>query len=129
VRWDSAAAASSADDLVRQLDSMNVKKGESMQSARAELVKLKESKTITDQRLAFNNASDHLAGAIREAGYSAGNLYLQQCPMAFNDTGTGIWISAGDSIRNPYLGLYHPRYRAGMLHCGENLRVLKPASE
>jgi hypothetical protein len=44
---------------------------------------------------------------------------LQECPMAFNDTETANWISNSSEIINPYLGNNHPKYKAGMLHCGE----------
>ncbi len=39
--------------------------------------------------------------------------------MAFNDTESGIWMSAQSDIRNPYLGTKHQKYKSGMLHCGE----------
>jgi hypothetical protein len=39
--------------------------------------------------------------------------------MAFNDTETAQWLSKTEDIRNPYLGLHHPKYKSGMLECGE----------
>jgi len=44
-------------------------------------------------------------------------LYLEYCPMAFNDQGA-FWISAEKEIRNPYFG-------DKMLKCGEVKRELK----
>jgi hypothetical protein len=39
--------------------------------------------------------------------------------MAFNDTEPGDWLSETDSIRNPYLGLHHPKYGKAMIDCGQ----------
>lgn len=72
----------------------------------------------------FNRMSHELQGFLRVVQYDNQKLYLQQCPMAFNDTGTGVWISQKEEINNPYLGKKHPRYKAGMLHCGETKELL-----
>jgi Cu(I)/Ag(I) efflux system membrane fusion protein len=40
-----------------------------------------------------------------------GTLYVQHCPMAFNNKGAD-WISREHDIRNPYFG-------ASMLTCGD----------
>jgi hypothetical protein len=45
--------------------------------------------------------------------------------MAFNDIDSGYWLSKSNSIRNPYMGLHHPRYHSGMLNCGETLDSIK----
>ncbi len=47
-------------------------------------------------------------------------LYLQHCPMAFDNKG-GDWLLDQDEILNPYYG-------AAMLRCGETLRTIAPAS-
>ena len=39
--------------------------------------------------------------------------------MAFGDDQAANWISNSTEIVNPYLGKRHPKYKAGMLHCGE----------
>jgi hypothetical protein len=51
--------------------------------------------------------------------YDESTIYLQECPMAFNDTDPGLWLSKTSDIRNPYLGVQHPKYKSGMLECGE----------
>jgi hypothetical protein len=38
--------------------------------------------------------------------------------MAFNDSIPGDWLSETESIRNPYMGLHHPRYGDAMIECG-----------
>ncbi|MBO9657999.1 MAG: DUF3347 domain-containing protein, partial [Chitinophagaceae bacterium] len=45
-------------------------------------------------------------------------IYWQECPMAFGEDQSGFWLSKTDSVRNPYLGTSHPKYKDGMLHCG-----------
>lgn len=44
-------------------------------------------------------------------------LYYEYCPMAFNDKGA-YWISASDSIVNPYFG-------DEMLRCGKVVEVIR----
>ncbi len=51
--------------------------------------------------------------------YEGPKLYLINCPMAFNDDVPANWISNSAEILNPYLGKDHPKYKAGMLKCGE----------
>jgi len=74
---------------------------------------------ITTKRRAFHNFSDNLYNMLRVVKYDGGKVYVEECPMAFNDTETAMWLSKTPDIRNPYLGLYHPRYKSGMLECGE----------
>jgi hypothetical protein len=45
--------------------------------------------------------------------------------MAFNDNEAAIWLSKTPQIRNPYLGLHHPRYKSGMIDCGETKDSLR----
>ena len=44
--------------------------------------------------------------------------------MAFNDNEEGLWLSKTSKIRNPYLGLHHPKYKGGMISCGETKDTL-----
>jgi len=74
---------------------------------------------ITGKRHAFNALSQHFYNLLRTVDYSGGKVFLQECPMAFNDVETGLWLSNNSAIRNPYLGLHHPKYRSGMLECGQ----------
>jgi hypothetical protein len=39
--------------------------------------------------------------------------------MAFNDEEEANWLSNSSKVVNPYLGKHHPKYKAGMLHCGD----------
>jgi hypothetical protein len=79
---------------------------------------------LTTKRHAFHALSQNLYDLLRTIQYDGAKIYLQQCPMAFNDTEEGLWLSKTEKIRNPYLGLHHPKYKAGMLACGETKDTL-----
>jgi hypothetical protein len=74
---------------------------------------------ITSKRRAFHTFSDNLYNLLRVVKYDGAKVYVQECPMAFNDTEAAMWLSKTGDIRNPYLGLHHPKYKSGMLECGE----------
>jgi hypothetical protein len=74
---------------------------------------------ITDMRYSFRDISDNLRALMISINYEGRKLFVQKCPMAFNDTESATWISNSEEIYNPYLGKFHPKYQAGMLHCGE----------
>jgi hypothetical protein len=76
-------------------------------------------KDITEKRRAFSMISQNLLPMLQEVNYSASPVYQQICPMAFNDDEKAYWLSDSREIMNPYLGKKHPKYKAGMLHCGE----------
>ena len=75
--------------------------------------------SITEKRRAFSMISQNLLPLLQEVNYSATPVYQQICPMAFNDDEKAFWLSNSREIMNPYLGKKHPKYSAGMLHCGE----------
>ena len=74
---------------------------------------------ITEKRRAFSMISQNLLPMLQEVKYTATPVYQQICPMAFNDDEKAYWLSNSREIMNPYLGKKHPKYKAGMLHCGE----------
>lgn len=132
VKWDSAAVPAAATDLETKLDSIRLDEltGDRSQAtnflsaAKADLQKIESSNDLAAKRESFNVFTNQLYQFLNVVQYDREKIYLQQCPMAFNDTGAGVWLSAVDSIRNPYLGLHHPRYGKGMLECGENKEVV-----
>ncbi len=82
---------------------------------------------ITEMRRDFSSMTDMMYPAFFKAiNYEGPKLYLQNCPMAFNDTEPANWISNSDKVVNPYLGKNHPKYKAGMLHCGSVMDTIKP---
>lgn len=72
---------------------------------------------IERMRTAFEYISDGMIGLTRAFTPLDETLYVQYCPMAFNDKGAD-WISREHDIRNPYFG-------ASMLTCGEVTDTLK----
>lgn len=84
-----------------------------------EVNRLEGAKDITEKRRVFHTVSQNIYDLLRTLKYEGGTVYLQECPMAFNDTETAAWLSKSPELRNPYLGLHHPKYRSGMLECGE----------
>ncbi len=81
---------------------------------------LLQQQNITEMRLDFKTISDMLyPGFFKIINYEGPALYLQNCPMAFEDDKDANWVSNSNEIVNPYLGKNHPKYKGSMLHCGE----------
>ena len=134
VNWDSVKASSLAATLNAKLDSLplnelknnasTLKADSLIGNAKKDLAGMIAANDITTKRHALNAFSDHFFEFLNTVQYDRQKLYLQECPMAFNDTEPGHWLSAQDSIRNPYMGLHHPYYKSGMIECGENKAVV-----
>jgi Cu(I)/Ag(I) efflux system membrane fusion protein len=58
---------------------------------------------IEAQRKEFEFVSEALIHAVKVFGISKDTLYVQHCPMAFDDNGAD-WLSDAEEIRNPYFG-------------------------
>ncbi|MGN6616569.1 MAG: DUF3347 domain-containing protein [Ilyomonas sp.] len=76
---------------------------------------------IEDKRRSFNTISDALYNLVRTVQYDRDVVYHMTCPMAFNDSEPGFWLSDTNKIINPYLGNKHPKYHTAMLGCGNVL--------
>jgi len=85
----------------------------------SEAIALPQEANITDKRRSFSMIGENLYPLLQAVKYQGGKLYQQMCPMAFNETEAAYWISNSREVINPYLGKKHPKYSAGMLHCGE----------
>jgi major membrane immunogen (membrane-anchored lipoprotein) len=72
---------------------------------------------IEAQRTAYSKLSNEMITLVKKAGLSSGELYVEYCPMAFNEKGAS-WISTSQEIRNPYFG-------KKMLECGEVQDTIK----
>lgn len=132
VKWDSVASGTAAAAFLKSLESVNLeelKKDSSavyetavmfIENAKGDAQTIASEPAIRPQREAFNSMTDNLYQFLNTVNYDGPTLYLQECPMAFDDTKSAIWLSRKEEIRNPYLGLYHPHYGKGMLACGEN---------
>ncbi len=132
VNADTAAVKMHALDFVQALDAINADEmkndsGAVVETAKASIADIKSNivsllkqTDITEMRKDFSMATQMMYPAFFQSiNYEGKKLYLQHCPMAFNDTEGADWLSYSDEIMNPYLGKKHPKYKAGMLHCGE----------
>ena len=76
--------------------------------------------SITEMRKDFSSLTEVMFPSFFYAiQYEGPTLYLQNCPMAIDDSIPANWISNNAEIVNPYLGNHHPVYQSTMLHCGE----------
>ena len=137
VNWDSISAqkkAKSLKDKINRLQLNELKKdsGAILETANSYLADSKSNldsiaanTNIAPQRDGLNSLTQNLYDFLRVVKYDESKLYLQQCPMAFNnETSPGVWLSKTDSIINPYMGIHHPHYGKGMIHCGETKDTL-----
>jgi hypothetical protein len=124
VQWDSVSIQRLAIELKQNLEKIDTSlaKGEPgrLTTVKRELTTIEGNHSLDVKRHALNLLSDHLFQYLNSVQYDKRELFLQECPMAFNDTDPGLWISGADTIRNPYLGMHHPKYKKGMVECGGN---------
>jgi hypothetical protein len=129
VNWDTAAVSSHASELKANLQATNFNELQKdtaihqtavtfVESSKAELEIILQPHDLATKRRALNNLSDNMYNLFRTVHYDRSKIYLQECPMAFNDAEPGVWLSSSDSVRNPYLGLHHPKYKSEMVECG-----------
>lgn len=129
VNWDTTAVNTYSTALKTALDSVNmdeIKKDSLIyetaityfENVKAELQGLILDEGLEDKRGALNILSQNMYDLLRVVKYDAAKVYLQECPMAFNDVNPGNWLSPTDAVKNPYLGTSHPRYGKSMLSCG-----------
>ena len=130
IEADSAAADRSAAQLLALADSLKIGAfgldttlAQTIETYRGNIVAetkgLIGETDLTLKRRAFSMISQNLLPLLKEVNYKAEPVYQQICPMAFNEDETAYWLSNSNEINNPYLGKKHPKYGAGMLHCGE----------
>jgi hypothetical protein len=137
VNWDSISVSAKAGNLTSKVDNLKLDELAKDSNGIAETAKgflsdgsnsldsMKVHKGITSQREDLNSLTQNMYDFLRVVKYDESKIYLQQCPMAFNnETEPGVWLSKIDSIRNPYMGLRHPHYGKGMIHCGETKDTL-----
>jgi Cu(I)/Ag(I) efflux system membrane fusion protein len=71
---------------------------------------------IKNSRLNFQDLHSPLYKILTTFGISSGPIYVQYCPMAFENSGAN-WLSDNEDITNPYFG-------DKMLECGTNTEVI-----
>ncbi len=90
---------------------------ESMQANAESLLKMPD---ITEMRKDFNSLTEAMYPSFfTSINYEGQKLFVEKCPMAFGDDMPASWISNSAEIVNPYLGKNHPKYKGGMLDCGD----------
>jgi hypothetical protein len=127
VNWDSAGVKTGAAKLSADIENIDLKetgidsvnRNNTIAELKNNLTVIGSDKDLAQKRGIFNDFSKRFYTMLQNAKYDNAVVYLQKCPMAFNDTGAGVWLSSKDEIRNPYLGMHHPKYGKGMLACGE----------
>lgn len=72
---------------------------------------------IDAQRTLLSDLSNDFILRVKQSGLNSGEIYLEYCPMALNDTGA-FWLSNQKDIKNPYFG-------DAMLTCGEVKETIK----
>ncbi|MBU7571378.1 MAG: DUF3347 domain-containing protein [Flavobacterium sp.] len=72
---------------------------------------------IDKQRAAYSKLSNEMVGLLKKAGMAEAELYVEYCPMAFDNKGA-VWVSSTKEVRNPYFG-------EKMLNCGEVKEIIK----
>ncbi|HEX2609188.1 MAG TPA: DUF3347 domain-containing protein [Flavisolibacter sp.] len=141
VNWDSVKAGQLAGSFQQKLSSFQLDEIKDtsgvyqtaeafLKNAEKDASQLQREAGITLQRRQFNSLTENIYQFLRTIRYDAANVYRNECPMAFNDEEAADWLSKKDSIRNPYMGLHHPRYKSGMIECGSlKETLLKQDSE
>jgi Cu(I)/Ag(I) efflux system membrane fusion protein len=105
--FETAFAKINADELPEDLKSSWADHGGELLAASK---KVGTETDISKQRAAFYDLSKSLIAAANHYGLLDMSVYVQHCPMAFDNTG-GDWLSDSEEILNPYFGKM-------MLHCG-----------
>ena len=112
VATDAGTAASAAKAVLSQLEKVDMQlvKGdahtywmEQLNVLQVHTRKIAEADDVEKQRKQFGFLSDALIDSIEAFGTVGDALYVQHCPMAFNNQG-GDWIAKEEQIQNPYFG-------------------------
>jgi Cu(I)/Ag(I) efflux system membrane fusion protein len=128
VATDSDQAAAAAKTLKTKLeevnaaslpDNVNTYWQEQLEGLQFHTQKIISSEDTEVQRVQFGFLSDLIIDAVLALGTYEQDLFVQHCPMAFDDQGAD-WLSAEEQIRNPYFG-------DKMLKCGLVEQDLKGA--
>ncbi len=83
---------------------------EQLDAMQAHSKKISELDEVKEQRKQFDFLSQLLIKSIKVFGVPENTLYVEHCPMAFDNKGAD-WLSKENEIRNPYFG-------DKMLKCG-----------
>jgi len=129
VNWDSGGVERNAGTLKKKLNNFSleeIKKDSTVapkaaqalfdMNMKSEAIALQGN--LTAKRQMFDSLTQLLYSFLQDVQYDEKKIYLQKCPMAFHDSIAAFWLSETDTVRNPYLGLHHPKYGRAMIDCG-----------
>lgn len=112
VNTNAEAAAKAAEKVIAQIEKidMGLLKGdahmywmEQLNALEAHTQNIIEMKEVEEQRRQFGFLSEALINSIEAFGIQGAPIYVQYCPMAFDNEGAD-WLSQEEEIRNPYFG-------------------------
>jgi hypothetical protein len=133
VNWDTAKINSSIAEFKTSVDSIRIQEMEKdtaiyptvqsqWESIKAEVIGMQADTGLYERKEDLNSLSQQLFDLLRIVKYDAAKVFYQECPMALNNyESSAFWLSAKNENkerRNPYLGLYDPKYGRAMLTCG-----------
>lgn len=119
VKTNAKASSTHAIDLAKQLEKMQNPNlpaepadfwKTQHEALRQHVARIKASTDVEAQRVQFDFVSQLLIHTFKVFGSGKEALYVQHCPMAFNNRGAD-WLSSEEKILNPYFG-------DEMLNCG-----------
>ena len=112
-----ATAAVQTRDTTSTPDSAGMAGMENGNGIASSAAKIVNASDIEVQRAAYEDLSKQMMEKVKATGVENGELYVQFCPMAFNDKGAS-WLSSNKEIRNPYFG-------EKMMSCGETRETIQ----
>ena len=133
VNWDTLKINSSLTEFKTSVDSIQIQEMEKdsaiyptvqsqWETIKSEIVGMQADTSLYQKRESLNMLSQQLFDLLRIVKYDAAKVYYQECPMALNNyESSAFWLSTSGQLndrRNPYLGLYDPKYGKSMLKCG-----------
>ena len=133
VNWDTAKINSSLTQFKTSVDGIRIQEMEKdtaiyptvhsqWESIKAEIMGMQADTGLYERKEDLNSLSQQLFDLLRIVKYDAAKVYYQECPMALNNyESSAFWLSPkgeNKERRNPYLGLYDPKYGRAMLTCG-----------
>lgn len=139
VNWDSSVVNTQANRLQGSLDNllMDELKMDSViyqtalfpfENARSGVGAILSATDWEGKRRGLQDLSENIRMLLITVKYDGATLYWQECPMAFGEGVRGNWLSAEETVVNPYLGNKDPQYGATMLHCGETKATIGPST-
>ena len=144
VNWDTAKVNSSLGSFKIAVDSIRIPEMQKdsaiyetaktqWESIQAEVAGMQADTSLYARREDLNSLSQQLFDLLRIVKYDVAKVYYHECPMALNNyESSAFWLSAHAETktrRNPYLGLYDPKFGKAMLTCGMTRDSINFSSE